>query len=55
MRSRAGRIVWLNPLLGIEGYEPVARGMQAALPLVDVFASAHNVEALLALDRLLTR
>ena len=55
MRSRAGRIVWLNPLLGIEGYQPVARGMQAALPLVDVFASAHNVEALLALDRLLTR
>ncbi|MBI4084059.1 MAG: VWA domain-containing protein [Candidatus Lambdaproteobacteria bacterium] len=53
VRRRAGRIVWLNPLLGIEGYQPLARGMQAALPLVHVFAPAHNLESLLHLERLL--
>ncbi|MEJ2347247.1 MAG: VWA domain-containing protein [Gammaproteobacteria bacterium] len=50
LRRRARRIIWLNPLLGREGYEPRARAMEAALPLVDVFASAHNVESLLALE-----
>jgi uncharacterized protein with von Willebrand factor type A (vWA) domain len=55
LRRRARRIVWLNPLLGREGYEPRARAMEAALPLVDVFASAHNVETLLALESELAR
>ncbi|HKJ00168.1 MAG TPA: VWA domain-containing protein [bacterium] len=50
-RLRAGRIVWLNPLLGIEGYAPIAQGMQAALPLIDVFAPAHNLDSLLASER----
>jgi uncharacterized protein with von Willebrand factor type A (vWA) domain len=45
------KVVWLNPLLGMDGYEPVTRGMSAALPHVDVFASAHNLESLLALER----
>jgi uncharacterized protein with von Willebrand factor type A (vWA) domain len=53
VRGRVRRIVWLNPLLGIEGYQPIARGMRAALPLVDVFAPAHDLESLLGLDRLL--
>ncbi|MGQ0715194.1 MAG: vWA domain-containing protein [Gemmatimonadaceae bacterium] len=43
---RAGRVVWLNPLLGSPSYEPVAGGMRAALPYVDVFAPAHNVASL---------
>jgi uncharacterized protein with von Willebrand factor type A (vWA) domain len=50
IRRRARRIVWLNPLLGREGYEPLAAGMQAALPLIDVFAPAHNLESLAALE-----
>jgi hypothetical protein len=45
------KVIWLNPLLGMEGYEPLTRGMSAALPNVDVFASAHNLESLLALER----
>ncbi|HEY2960877.1 MAG TPA: VWA domain-containing protein, partial [Pyrinomonadaceae bacterium] len=32
LRRRAGRLIWLNPLLGSAGYEPITRGMQAALP-----------------------
>jgi uncharacterized protein with von Willebrand factor type A (vWA) domain len=50
MRRQARRIIWLNPLLGREGYEPTAGGMQAALPLIDVFAPAHNLESLMALE-----
>lgn len=55
IRNRAGRIAWLNPLLGREGYEPIQAGIQAALPLVDLFAPAHNLDSLLALEPQLTR
>jgi uncharacterized protein with von Willebrand factor type A (vWA) domain len=51
IHRRAGRVVWLNPLLGSPSYKPLTRGMQAALPHVDVFASAHNVASLEALAR----
>ena len=51
IRRRVRKLVWLNPLLGMEGYEPLTRGMSAALPHVDVFASAHNLESLLELER----
>jgi len=50
-RRRAQRILWLNPLLGLKEYQPITRGMAAALPYVDVFAPAHNLESLLALER----
>jgi uncharacterized protein len=42
--------VWLNPMLGWQGYQPVARGMAAALPYLDLFAPAHNLESLAALE-----
>jgi uncharacterized protein with von Willebrand factor type A (vWA) domain len=42
----AHRVVWLNPLKGDPAYEPLARGMQAALRHVDVFASGHNLASL---------
>ena len=51
---RAGRVVWLNPLLGNPSYKPLTRGMQAAIPHVDVFAACHNVESLEALGRYLS-
>jgi uncharacterized protein with von Willebrand factor type A (vWA) domain len=50
IRRRARKIVWLNPLLGRTGYQPLAAGMQAALPWIDVFAPAHNLDSLLALE-----
>lgn len=50
-RRRVQKLVWLNPLLGLSEYEPVTRGMSAALPNVDVFAAAHNLESLAALER----
>jgi len=51
LRARAGKVIWLNPLLGSPGYEPVTQGMSAALPFVDVFASAHNINSLRELER----
>jgi uncharacterized protein with von Willebrand factor type A (vWA) domain len=55
MRRRSRQLIWLNPLLGMEGYEPLTRGMAAALPYVDVFAAAHNLESLLDLERYMGR
>ena len=46
IKRRAARVLWLNPLLGNPSYEPLTRGMAAALPLVDHFAAAHNLAAL---------
>lgn len=54
IKRRAGRVIWLNPLLGNPSYEPLTRGMAAALPLVDDFAAAHNLAALRALAGKLT-
>ena len=51
IHRRAGRVVWLNPLLGSASYTPATRGMQAALPHVDVFAPAHNIDSLEELVR----
>jgi hypothetical protein len=45
--SRAAySVVWLNPLKGTPGYEPLAQGMRAALPYVDRFLPGHNLESL---------
>lgn len=49
------RLVWLNPLLGSPGYQPLTRGMQAALPFVDDFLPAHNIDSLEALAAHLNR
>jgi hypothetical protein len=43
---RCARLIWLNPLLGRESYQPLARGMAAALPHVDVFAAANSLASL---------
>jgi uncharacterized protein with von Willebrand factor type A (vWA) domain len=55
LRRRCRRIIWLNPLIGWNDYTPQARGMQAALPYVDLFAPAHNLESLAALEPYLAR
>ncbi len=51
LRRSAHRLIWLNPLLGSEGYQPLTRGMAAALPYCDDFLAAHNVKALEDLGR----
>ena len=51
----AHRVVWLNPLKEDPAYEPLARGMTAALPHVDVFSSGHNLASLEELGEALER
>ena len=53
IKRKTRRLIWLNPLKGSEGYQPLARGMQAALPEIDVFKSAHSLESILELERYL--
>jgi uncharacterized protein len=49
------RLVWLNPLLGAPGYQPLTQGMRAALPYIDEFMPIHNLQSLEALAELLGR
>jgi uncharacterized protein with von Willebrand factor type A (vWA) domain len=51
LRRRAHRIIWLNPLLETQGYEPICMGMSAALPFVDLFLPAGSWEDLARLTR----
>jgi uncharacterized protein with von Willebrand factor type A (vWA) domain len=53
IKQRVRKLIWLNPLLGLEEYRPATRGMAAALPHLDVFAPAHSLESLAQLDRYL--
>ena len=49
----ARKIIWVNPLKSHVGYAPLARGMAAALPYIDVFVEGHSLEALRHLARVL--
>jgi uncharacterized protein with von Willebrand factor type A (vWA) domain len=55
LKRRAKRIVWLNPMIGWADYQPVAQGMSAALPFVDLFAPAHDLQSLAALEPYLAK
>ena len=53
LRQNSYKIVWLNPLLSSPGYEPLCAGMRTALPYVDYFLPAHNLESLIRLTKTL--
>jgi len=53
LRRLVHKIVWVNPLKGSPHYEPLARGMAAALPSIDEFLPGHNLESLEELSRVL--
>jgi len=53
LARRCHELIWLNPLAGAAGYEPLAGGMAAALPHVDRFLPASSVRDLESLGRLL--
>ena len=54
IKLKSKRLIWLNPLKGMEGYQPIQRGMAAALPTLDKFQSAHNLNSLLELENILS-
>ncbi len=53
IHRKVHKVIWLNPLAGNPEYSPEVKGMKAALPYVDVFASVHNVNSLTELYRYL--
>jgi uncharacterized protein with von Willebrand factor type A (vWA) domain len=55
LKRRCHKIIWLNPLLASENYEPLCKGMQAALPYLDLFLSVHNLNSLLVLGQKLQK
>lgn len=55
LSRRCRRIVWLNPMMGWEGYAPLAAGIQAALPHVDLHAPANTLKSLAELEPYLAR
>lgn len=46
LKRNCHRLIWLNPLLGASDYEPLTRGIQAALPHIDNFLPVHNLASL---------
>jgi uncharacterized protein with von Willebrand factor type A (vWA) domain len=55
LAKRCRRIVWLNPMMGWEGYAPEAAGIKAALPYVDLYAPAHTLKSLTELEPYLAK
>ena len=53
LQRLAHRVVWVNPLKGSPEYQPLARGMAAALPHVDVFLAGHNIASLEVLSEVI--
>lgn len=53
LKRRAYKLLWLNPLLGSKDYRPLARGMTTALPYIDYFLPAHNLDSLVRVARTL--
>ena len=47
-------LIWLNPLLGSPDYRPLTIGMKTALPFMDDFLPAHNLDSLISLGNLLS-
>jgi uncharacterized protein with von Willebrand factor type A (vWA) domain len=53
IKLRSKKLIWLNPLKGMVGYEPIQQGMQAAMPALNHFGAAHNFASLLELENIL--
>ncbi len=53
IRRKCKTLIWLNPLKGMVGYQPIQKGMVNVMPHLDAFESAHNLDSLLKLEKLL--
>ncbi len=51
LHGRVKKLLWLNPLLNDVNYQPLCRGIQTALPFIDQFLPAHNLESFAQLIR----
>ena len=50
LQRAAHKVIWVNPLKASPGYEPIARGMAAAMPHIDTFLEGHCLDSLTALS-----
>ena len=55
LKRKAYKVIWLNPLMGTRDYEPICRGMSAALPYVDYFLPMGNLKDLGAISQTLKK
>ena len=55
LKKRGCKVIWLNPLKGWSDYAPVARGMAAALPHLDLFVAANTLDNLASLTQKVSR
>lgn len=55
LRRRSGRVLWLNPMLRFEGYQPLARGARVLNRQVDAMLPVHNLDSLQSLANSLQR
>jgi uncharacterized protein with von Willebrand factor type A (vWA) domain len=55
LRRACRRLIWLNPLLRFDGFEPLAAGIRALLPQADAFLPAHNLNSLTGIAEALSR
>ena len=46
LRRSCRRLIWLNPLLRYDGFQPKSQGIRAMLPHVDEFRPVHNLASL---------
>jgi len=53
IRRKSKKLVWLNPLKGMKGYEPIQEGIKTVMPALHHFGSAHNFNSLLKLENIL--
>jgi uncharacterized protein with von Willebrand factor type A (vWA) domain len=53
LQHNCHRLIWLNPLMGTPEFRPITTGMRTALPFVDDFLSAHSLDSLLELGKVL--
>ncbi len=54
LQKSCRRLIWLNPLLRFDGFEPRAAGVRKLLPFVDDFRPVHNLRSLEQLVRALS-
>ena len=53
LSRQAHRVIWVNPLAGDPKFQPLARGLVAALPFVDELIAGHSIEGLEDLAKVL--
>ena len=53
IKQKSSKLVWLNPLKAMDGYEPIQKGMKTVYPELNYFGAAHNFNSLMELENIL--